>query len=151
MNANKNVWTALAACAVGAFVMLVGLRIIPSNESDFHAPHWVVTAAGLAFVCAGIAAGLGADQQTWRRIVVELAVLAIVAAFAAIAGWIGFGPGARHFEGGLPFISAAANDAVGRVLFGGVGVLFGVAGVAMVIAMLRRWGRDAAAERAVSN
>ena len=39
--------------AVGTGVMLVGLRVIPVNPQDVHAPWWTLTAFGLVFAAAG--------------------------------------------------------------------------------------------------
>src|SRR5260370_887902 len=40
---------------MGLVILFVALGIIPTDESKFHAPHWVVGAAGLMFFLAGIA------------------------------------------------------------------------------------------------
>lgn len=39
--------------AVGTGVALVGLRVIPVNPQDVHAPWWTITAMGLVFAAAG--------------------------------------------------------------------------------------------------
>ena len=82
-------------------ILFVALGIIPTDESNFHAPHWVVGAAGLAFFLAGLAILTGppagtpeaskpeASRTTWRSFVLGLGV---VGALAAVFNWVAFGP-----------------------------------------------------------
>src|SRR5262245_10155246 len=109
-----NFWAGALAAVIGLVTIALAAGIIPAPESAFHAPHWVVGAAGLAFFCAGVAIWLGSagprDQlKPWQRLGVDLSGLAIVICFAAMFSWAGFGPGERDFEGGAPFIGAHAN------------------------------------------
>lgn len=145
-----NFWAGASAVVIGLVIILLGAGIIPAPESSFHAPHWVVGAAGLAFLCAGVAIWLGSAGprdalEPWRRLGVDLSGLTIIVCFAAMFSWIGFAPGEREFSGGLPLIGAKANNSLGRIVFGGFGlVAWGIVAVAMV-AMLRRWTGDAKA------
>jgi hypothetical protein len=133
---------------MGVLVLLLGLGVTHASKSDFHAPHWVIGAAGVAFICAGAAIWLGCagprDQlNALRRVCVDLCGLAIVTCFALIFTWVGFAPGKREFSGGVPMIGADANNALGRFVFGAFGVVaWLIVGVA-IVAMLRRWAADA--------
>jgi len=111
---------------MGLVILFVALGIIPTDESNFHAPHWVVGAAGLAFFLAGLAILVGpppgapeASRTTWRTFLLGLGV---VGALAAVFNWIAFGPGPRSFSGGIsiPFvaISGPQSEWSGRIAFG---------------------------------
>src|SRR4029453_4321167 len=95
------------------------------DPRDIHAPRWVVGAAGLAFVLAGIAVATGpADGRptaasapaTWRS---GLLSGAIVGLMAVAPNWIAFGPGERRFGGMLGGPFPAAPPAVGGERDGG--------------------------------
>lgn len=121
--------TALGALCVGLglLIVLLAAGVIPADEKSFHAPRWVVSAAGLVFVLAGVAlatasvpgAPEGAGRTTWRSFVLGGAIVGLM---AAILNWIAFGPGERRFGGGiaLPFIavSGPGSEWSGRVAFG---------------------------------
>ena len=49
------VWFGLLFMAVGSFIIFSALDIIPTDESSFYAPRWVVAAAGWLFFAAGLA------------------------------------------------------------------------------------------------
>jgi hypothetical protein len=48
---------------VGAFLILVGARIVPVNPSSVHAPYWVLGVAGGAFACGGLMVW----SMAWRQ------------------------------------------------------------------------------------
>ena len=124
-------WMGTLCALVGLVILLLALRIVPTDESKFHAPHWVVGAAGLVFFLAGIAiltappAGApDAARTTWRSFLLGLGV---VGALAAVFNWVAFGPGPRSFGGGIsiPFVSVSGpqSEWSGRVAFGAGAVL----------------------------
>jgi hypothetical protein len=124
-------WVGTLCALMGLVILFVALGIIPTDESNFHAPHWVVGAAGLAFFLAGLAILTGppagtpeastpeASRTTWRGLVLGLGV---VGALAAVFNWVAFGPGPRSFSGGIsiPFVSISGpqSEWSGRVAFG---------------------------------
>jgi len=142
--------------ASGVFPILVGAGIIPRGDAD--APAWVIGAAGATFICAGlavvldygIAGGVGPDNDllpgtpTSVRVANLILGLAIVGLMAAIAGWIAFGPGPRHFTTTLivPFVPAprrwASGEWPGRVAFGVGSVLMAAMFVACAVSGVRR-------------
>lgn len=149
MNVGKNTWMALITFVAGVCATLLGLGVIPSDESNFHAPHWVVTAAGFAFMFTGVAIAFGADRRRaqlsgMQGVVVDIACIVIMGSLGMIATWVGFGPGERNFHGGVPFVSAEANALFGRVMFGGGALICWLAEGAMIVAMLRRWRKAVA-------
>jgi len=127
LSARATAWVGALFGVVGLIILFVALGIIPTDESKFEAPHWVVGAAGLAFFLIGILllttppdqAPEAAARTTWRTFLLGTGV---VGAMAAIFNWVAFGPGPRHFGGGIsiPFvaISSRQNEWSGRVAFG---------------------------------
>lgn len=127
LSARATAWLGALFGGVGLCILLVALRIIPTDESKFQAPHWVVGAAGLAFFLVGITLLTNPPpgnpesdgRTTWRTFLLGTA---IVGAMAAIFNWVAFGPGPRHFSGGIsiPFvaISSRQSEWSGRVAFG---------------------------------
>lgn len=51
--------------AVGGAIMLVGMRVMPVNPKDVHAPWWVLTVMGSVFALGGLAVWGMAIRQ-WR-------------------------------------------------------------------------------------
>lgn len=112
---------------VGIAILLVTLGILPVDQNRFQAPRWVVGAAGLMFFLIGILllttppaqTPEAAARTTWRTFLLGTGA---VGALAAIFNWVAFGPGPRHFGGGvsIPFvaISGPQSEWSGRVAFG---------------------------------
>lgn len=114
-------WLGLIAAAMGAFIIV--MAAFDPDESRFHAPRWVVGAAGAVFVLAGAAAikskgmsGPHIDNSGYRLI---LALL--LTCFGAVASWVAFGSGEREFEGTLgaggSFLPFDPGEVLGRILF----------------------------------
>ena len=124
-------WAGALVSLTGLMILFIALDIIPTDPATFHAPHWVVGAAGLAFFLAGIAvitappagtpeaAAAGSRFTSWSTFALGLG---IVGSLAAVANWIAFGPGPRRFQGGIsiPFVavSGPTSEWVGRAIFG---------------------------------
>jgi hypothetical protein len=131
--------------AAGTFILLLGLGVITPHSSPDDAPGWVIACAGLAFVQAGlalivgygIARGVGPDGDLAPgtplavRATQWLLGLGITGCLAAIGTWVAFGPGTRHFSGGI---------GIGPIHIGGrqAGEMFGRAafGLGAVVAWL---------------
>ena len=138
-------WAGALCALMGLAILLVALRIIPIDEAKFHAPHWVVGAAGLAFFLAGLAILTGpppgapeAARTTWRTFLLGLG---IVGALAAVFNWVAFGPGPRSFSGGIsiPFVSVSgpSSEWSGRVAFGAAAVLIDAFALWVIVRGLR--------------
>ena len=138
-------WVGALFSLMGLAILLVALRIIPTDEAKLHAPHWVVGAAGLMFFLAGIAILTGpppdtpeASRTTWRTFLLGLG---IVGALAAIFNWVAFGPGPRSFSGGIsiPFVSVSGpqSEWSGRVAFGVAAVVIDAFAVWVILRGLR--------------
>lgn len=130
---------------VGAFIVLLAADIIPSDPSSFNAPRWVFGGAGLVFMLAGTMAALqGAfgpnPEQSklylWLMLLIGTVFMLI---FSSVFLWVGFGPGEREFTtstsvGVGPVVttgSGSGKDTVGRIVFGGGGLI----GLLMTLAM----------------
>ena len=100
-------------------------------------PEWVVFLAGGTFFLAGWLILL---PEGWLKTRGLLAAM-LLSAFAAVFDWISFGPGERHFSGGMsigPLFSAAANDKdAGRIVFGIASVLMSLLAVWVWLRWLR--------------
>lgn len=117
----------------GLFICAAAMRWINVPPAA-GVPYWIAGLAGLVFVLAGIAVAL---PQRASRLQDLLGAL-LFTAFAALALWIGFGPGPRHFSGGI---------SVGPVAFGGEGdgtigrIMFGAMGILVALIAIKAWRR----------
>jgi hypothetical protein len=140
------------AAAMGLILILMGLDVIKPDSKSLHAPLWIATCAGLAFLLAGVSISIRAltgvgdeesdlpqDVTWWVRLVYYLIGLTIVAALAAIGTWVAFGPGPRSFGGsGTLFVPRDWNDIVGRAVFGFGAIVTWFCTVALAVGGARR-------------
>src|SRR5262245_14600888 len=90
---------AVAMCLVGGSVVASSIL---ADDGRMEAPRWVVSAAGTAFLLAGLAIiksyvldrGLERPGDFWSPFLGTL----ICCCFAGITGWIAFGAGERGFR-----------------------------------------------------
>jgi hypothetical protein len=144
----------LAATVTGLAIVAVAARIIPASEQSFHAPHWVVGIAGLAFVFVGalfltplLVAGFApADEYTVAqkkavKLIQQSLGCLLLTSLAAVPLWIGFGPGERIFSYSMSFFGltnrGAGSETMGRVLFGVAGISIGLWAVFTWAGLLR--------------
>ena len=72
----------LLVMAMGGFILGIGLGVVPVPEESIHAPRWVIAAAGLAFLFAGVAVVQQAFQIEKFKYVPGLAIVLALAAVA---------------------------------------------------------------------
>jgi hypothetical protein len=141
----------LIVMACGVAPILGALEIIryPLTKGT---PAWVGVAVGGVFILTGAAfingyvfgGGKNFDAEAPPRVraVQNLLGFVILAGFAAIGGWIGFGPGEREFSSSisLPFwySEGRGNVSLGRAAFG----LGAIVCAAMAIAVAFRGFRN---------
>jgi hypothetical protein len=123
----------LFATGMGIFIILMSVDIIHADPESIHAPRWVLTLAGIMFTSIGLytfSTGLLSPNEQKLPIIQWIQyflILGMLTAFAAIFLWIGFGPGEREFSssGSIGFltVSGKGNDILGRIMFGGGGLL----------------------------
>ena len=123
------VWFGLIFMLSGAFIIFSSVNIIPTEESSFHAPRWVVAIAGLIFFNAGLVVAMMDSRldvfrdKWWFYWLHGLAGMSIIFFFVFIFNWVAFGPGDREFSMSIsiPFVSLdfdKANEFLGRAVFG---------------------------------
>lgn len=148
-----NYYMAVIAAATGAYIMALGANLlpVPGGPSNLQGPQWLLICAGLTFFLASIAIviqALGhADDAgelppaapRWMSVVQYLIGFAIFACFGAIASWIAFGPGERQFSGTFGFVTTAANETMGRVVFGTGAIMIWLAMAAILASGIRKF------------
>ena len=129
----------LATMAIGLFTILISADVIRVPESTFEAPRWVVGCAGLSFLLGGVAVVLarpGGPPGTLAANPYFGGAAGLV--LVVILNWIAFGPGERHFSGGIsiPFVSwsTGASEWSGRAAFGAGALLADV----IIVSVLAR-------------
>lgn len=145
-------WIGAGAVAAGIYLVLVavGMLPIPGGPDNLHAPLWIVLLIGLAVLLAGLAAfiqaaghadGTGelpADAPRWMRMAQYLIVVVLFATFGMIGSWVAFAGDSHQFSGGIPFVAAAINVAIARVMFGFGAIICGLAAVAVAVSGTRK-------------
>ena len=141
----------LFAVAMGLFLLLVGLGVVPVKSRSVHGPMWIASAAGIAFMLAGLSVAVGAihgvsetgeppqDTGWWMRLFYTAIGVIIAGTLASVGSWIAFGPGPRAFSGtGLFLLSREASDMVGRIVFGFGAVLTWLCTIAIAVSGTRK-------------
>lgn len=143
----------------GSLVVMVATGGLAADEASIHAPRWVIGVMGGIFALCGVTVvyhgarshldpGWSPKDRTPPRFLVvsSLTGSLILTSFAAVMGWVAFGPGDRVFSGGLGIVgvfvsvSSTVQEAVGRAVFGLVAVLAGAGSLWSWIHGLRRLG-----------
>jgi hypothetical protein len=126
------------AAALGLVVMLFGLGVLPAAGDPRGPPQWIVTGVGAAFflIGAGVLAqaivrpdgdgARSAGAPSWLGVFQYLAVTAVFGGFAAIMGWVAFGPGERPFSNSIVVFGIGVTEILGRASFGFGAVLMGI-------------------------
>ena len=130
---NTPLFMGLFATAMGVFIILVSVDVIHTDSASIHAPRWVLTLAGMIFTFVGLhvlSSGLlspGEQKTPIVQWIQYFLLLGMLTAFAAVFLWVGFGSGVREFSssGSIGFLttSGKGNGMIGRIMFGGGGIL----------------------------
>jgi len=99
----------LFVVAMGLTPMLAALDVIPSPESSFHAPRWVVFLAGSLFFTVGMwilmQAAVGEERARWFGGAIGFTV---AVGLAFLLNWVAFGSGTREScSGSMSFLGLA--------------------------------------------
>jgi len=147
---SRSTLTPRGAWGLGLVTAAAGLGVIAgalwADPGRVESPHWVVVAAGLAFVLAGVALirEFAVDRESERLddLWTPLLGALIVTGFAAIASWVAFGPGDRQFRisGPIPleWLWPGSGARIGRAAFGVGAVLSSAVALAFWARLARR-------------
>lgn len=130
-----------AAALMGLLYFLQGAGVVvakPGHDDE----RGVAMAIGSVFIAGGAAAMLTTARGLAAKRAVGLLSFVIVVCFAAIGGWVAFGPGERNFASPFAIFGHQANEISGRVLFGFGALLC----LTMAVAMARALGPRGAAD-----
>jgi hypothetical protein len=143
----------LGAVALGSGLAIFGAVLIAMSiyARTVEGPRWLVGSVGGAFFIFGawtaVCYAIGYDPNhpedrlppPWLQVAICLPGLIL---FAAPFHWIAFGPGERHFGGGIsiPFLTirGAGSAVVGRVVFGVVAIAMDVFTILWTLRTLRQ-------------
>ena len=118
MTRRQSLLLGLAFIAAGIYPLAVGLGFAAARPGSVHAPSWVVAIAGACFVFIGAAFAAPRDDTRLRGFLLGL----MVTGLAIVFDWVAFGPGERHFSGGISFagnaMRTASDETSGRIAFG---------------------------------
>jgi hypothetical protein len=124
-------WMAPVFAVVGLCIIAVACDLIHIDPHALQAPRWVVACAGGLFFLVGL---LIASQDQPSSLHAKLLAAAFFSMFAAVFGWVGFGPGPRAFSTTTVFLGVASHavgdERGGRIVFGTVAVIVGSVAIA---------------------
>ena len=113
MTQKQKILFGLLFVLTGVFIMLIAAGVIPSEESSFHAPRWVVGACGAIFSIAGIM--IFTPRNSLMN---NLLAFVLILCFGVIGGYVALYGESGSFSGGIPLISRETNISIGRIVFG---------------------------------
>jgi hypothetical protein len=90
----------------------------------------------MVFVLGGALVALPAGREGLKRVLAAF----LMSAFAITFDWIAFGPGERHFSGGISFgigVGFNPGEWMGRALFGIGGVITTIVSIVMWVRVFR--------------
>jgi hypothetical protein len=141
----------LLAVAMGLFLLLMSVGVVPMRPRPGDGPLWIAAIAGLCFMLAGISIAVGAihgvsetgelpkDTGWWMRLFYYVIGVTIAGALACVGSWVAFGPGPRAFGGtGMFLLSREANDVAGRIIFGFGAVVTWLCAIAIAVSGARK-------------
>ncbi|MBV8031415.1 MAG: hypothetical protein JO035_07890 [Betaproteobacteria bacterium] len=135
--AGRLAWGAFCA-AIGLFTAGTALHQVLGAPQPLLSESFVGVPAGLIFVFGGALLALPTGRPELARLLATL----VVTMFAVAFDWVAFGPGERHFSGGISFgvssFGLPASETFGRAMFGLFALVLDVVALAM-------WAREAKA------
>jgi hypothetical protein len=127
--AGKLVWGSLCA-AMGILVIGLGFHSAARATHAITSEDFVFLPAGLMFVFGGVMLALPPERAALQRIFATL----LVTAFALTLDWVAFGPGERHFTGGISIginIGFNPGELFGRIAIGLCAVILDIMAAVM--------------------
>ncbi len=127
---------ALGMFCFGGFLLGIAMGWVHADPSSIHAPLWVLGAAGMMFVLAGVMILLVGRDSLGRlnNLVIWLFVVCLAVPF----NWVAVGAGERQFRGTSTVMGAAssgaASESEGRMIFGIIAVV-----IDLVVVLVPLW------------
>lgn len=125
----------------GLFAAILGLAIVgiaayrwATALSHPQPDDFIVFPAGLMFFFAGILIAMPGEWVRRRAFATAL----LMTCFAVTFDWVAFGPGERHFKGGVSIGFVAIGQSPGEILGR---ILFGIPAVFATVATFVTWSR----------
>ncbi len=136
LSPRAKVYVGAFCAAMGVLTLAIGthaaLNLQHATPDDF-----MYVPAALAFVFAGVLLALPPERAAMTRLFGAL----LITSFAVTFDWIAFGPGERHFSGGISLggvgIGARPGELFGRAMFGVGAVVFDIVAVVLWVRLLR--------------
>ena len=111
----------------GAYILFLGLGLLPGEQEPLEAPAWVANVAGAMFMWVGIIIFTGSKSK-YNDFMAGILMFMM----GIIGAYVSFFAEAERMSGGLGIFSANLNMILARVAFGfGAIVCFAMAGYAM--------------------
>ena len=125
----QKLWGGILFSGAGVLIILLGLGIIPSDESDMNAHPAIVQLCGVMFLWTGIMIFTGGKSK-YNDFLGGMLVLMM----GIVAGYVAFFGTDDGMSGGLGFLSRSLNLILARGVFGfGSLICIGVAMYAFVL------------------
>jgi len=108
--------TGIAVAALGSLEIALGLHSAMVATRPLTPEDFIIVPAGMIFVFAGVLLALSPAQESLKRIFAAL----LMSAFAITFDSIAFGPGERHFSGGISLgigVGFNPGEWLGRAVF----------------------------------
>jgi len=136
LSPRAKLYVGAAFAAMGALTLAIGthaaLNLQHAKPDDF-----MYVPAALAFVFAGALLALPPERTTMTGLFGAL----LITSFAVTFDWIAFGPGERHFSGGISVgglgFGARPGELFGRAMFGVGAVIADIVAVVLWVRLLR--------------
>jgi len=119
-------WMAPVFVAIGLIIVAIACDAIHIDPRALEAPRWVLACTGGLFSLVGLLiAAQGNPTSLWAK----LLAACFFSMFAAVFGWVGFGPGPRAFSTTMVTVFVTSHERSGehsgRFVFGTVAVIVG--------------------------
>jgi len=136
LSPRAKVYVGAACAAMGLLVLAIGTHSA-LNARHATADDFMYIPAALVFVFGGGLLALPPERAAMTRLFGAL----LITSFAVTFDWIAFGPGERHFSGGISLgglgIGARPGELFGRALFGAGAVVFDIVAAVLWLRLLR--------------
>lgn len=136
LSPRAKVYVGAVCAAMGVLTLGIGTHAA-FNLQHAKPDDFMYVPAALGFVFAGALLALPPERKAATRLFGAL----LITCFAVTFDWIAFGPGERHFSGGISFgglgIGARPGELFGRAMFGIGAVIADIVAVALWVRMLR--------------